>query len=149
MAKHNIVRLDNMTGIKVPTQLVSVIVYDKNKKEVEVDNGTLVYVSRERLAGEREVKKAYTEAPSDVTDTDVALLASPENVYDERQDDLEGFTNEAGVPARAYILNKGDVFAVAYGDVQDAKIPEGKVGAVTITSGEENVNGYDKTYEVH
>ena len=148
MAKHNIVRLDNMTGTTVPTQLVSVIVYDKNKKEVEVDNGTLVYVSKERLDDNREVRKAYTEAPTDVTDTDVALLASPENVYDEREDDLEAFTNEAGSVARAYILNKGDIFAVAYGEGQTVKIQDGKVGAVNITSGEENVNGYDKTYFV-
>lgn len=148
MAKHNIVRLDKMTGTTVGTKLLSVVVYDENKKEVEVDNGTLVYVSNERLEDNREVRKAYTKVPSDVTATEVALVATPETVYDERLDDLENFTNEAGSTARAYLLVKGDIFAIQYAEGQTVKIQDGKVGDVTITSGEKGVAGYDATYFV-
>ena len=106
---HGIVRTDLMTGADVGAFLVSVKFYSSNTP-AEIDNGNVVLVG-DLIEGEREVRKATAVAANTPLDK-VALIASPEVVYEDYKRDLGDFVNPANVPARGYRLHVGDIFSV-------------------------------------
>lgn len=106
---HGIVRTDLMHGADVGAELVSVRFYNADVP-AEIDNGCVVVIGALE-DGQREVRKA-TAPTADADIREIALIASPEVIYDERLHDLSDFTNEAGTIARGYRLHSGDIFSV-------------------------------------
>lgn len=94
----------------------------------EIDNGCVVLVGALET-GSREVRKA-TVPTKNSNKANVALIASPEVIYDERlQGDLGNFYNEADAISRGYLLEKPhQIFAIT-GDVLDGTTAR-VVGAV-------------------
>lgn len=112
MAKHAVVRTDNLTGTDVRSQLVSIRYMGADgKTATEIDNGHVVKVGALE-DGQREVYIG-TDVAADTDLTDVVLIASVETMYDEHKKNLDEFVNEAGAICRGYRLNgHGDTFAV-------------------------------------
>lgn len=111
MAKHAVVRTDNMTGTDVRSQLVSIKYMGANgQTATEIDNGNVLKVGA-LLDGEREIY-AGTDVAADTAITDVVLVASVETMYDERKKNLDEYVNEAGKTCRGYRLHHGDTFSV-------------------------------------
>lgn len=111
MAKHAVVRTDNMTGTDVRSQLVSIKYMGADgQTATEIDNGNVLKVGA-LLDGEREIY-AGTDVAADTAITDVVLVASVETMYDERKKNLDEYVNEAGKTCRGYRLHHGDTFSV-------------------------------------
>lgn len=104
-----VVRTDRMEGTDDRNSLVS-IKYIVNDVETAIENGNVLKRGA-LIDGEREIFAGAAVAAGDNLD-DVVLVASPELMYDERKRNLDDFINEAGKPARAYHLRKGDIFSV-------------------------------------
>lgn len=104
--------------------LESVIVHDKDGKEVATSNGVFV-VLEGLIEGEREVRKAVLASEADIAE-DVLLIHNPEVMYDERLYKLEDFVIEEGKVARAYRLFDGDIITLT----TDLFADEVKVGDV-------------------
>lgn len=117
---YNQVILDNMAGTTVGTQLVSVRIATKSGTytEVALDNGKIVLLDGLK-SGEREIYWGIVPA-RDSAKTDVVLIASVEELYDERKYNLSDFTNAAGTNARGYHFNTGDVFTLTAGCFSNA-----------------------------
>ena len=75
-----------------------------------IENGNVVKVGA-LMTGEREVYKATAPA-ANTPITEIALIADPEVMYDERKKALYEFINEAGDIVRGYRLHTGDIFSV-------------------------------------
>lgn len=111
MAKHAVVRTDNMTATDVRSQLVSIKHMGANgKTPTEIDNGNVLKVGA-LIDGEREVYSGGAVA-ADTKITDVALIASAEVMYDEHKKNFDEYVNEAGKICKGYRLNHGDIFSV-------------------------------------
>ncbi len=111
MAKHAVVRTDNMTATDVRSQLVSIKYMGSDAKTpTEIDNGNVLKVGT-LIDGEREVYIGSAVAANTEV-TDVVLVASVEVMYDEHKKNLDEFVNEAGKICRGYRLNSGDTFSV-------------------------------------
>lgn len=111
MAKHAVVRTDNMTGTDVRSQLVSIKYMGADgATPTEIDNGNVLKVGA-LIDGEREVYSGEVPA-ADTAVTDVVLVASVEVMYDERKKNLDEYVNEADKICRGYRLNHGDIFSV-------------------------------------
>lgn len=109
MAKHCVVRLDNMSGTTDGTLLRSVR-FNNGSTDADIDNGMIVKLDS-LLPNERELWKTLTpEAATPIEE--VALVATPEVMADERLRNLTDFYNTAGSNARAYKLHAGDIFSV-------------------------------------
>ena len=109
MAKHTVVRTDLMAGTDVNAALCSIRFYSSSNP-ADVDNGVIVEL-KELDKGEREIMKAEA-ATAESKLVNCAIVATPEVMYDERLQNLDNFYNEAGKPARAYLLKEGDIFSV-------------------------------------
>lgn len=110
MAKYAIVRLDNMQGTVVGTKLRSAKFF-KGEEKAEVMNGIIVELGG-LLEGERELVKAVA-ATAETKKGKLALVASPEVIYDERlQYNLDEFINGKDEAIRCYILCTSDIFSV-------------------------------------
>lgn len=109
MAKHAIVRTDNMYGVDVRTGLVSVK-YLPSDTPTEIDNGNVVLLG-DLIEGEREMYAGDTPA-ADSDKNKVVLIATPEVMYDERLRNLSDFYNDAGRACRGYRLHAWDIFSV-------------------------------------
>lgn len=109
--KHAVVRTDNMTGTDTASQLVSVMYMGADgKAETAIDNGNVLKIGA--LAdGEREIYVGGNVAAKDSIN-DVVLIASVEEMYDERKKNLDEFYNEAGTICRGYHIVHGDTFSV-------------------------------------
>ncbi len=106
---HAVVRTDDMYATLNTTGNVSVRFYNGDK-EAAIDNGNVVKIGKIE-DGSREVYKA--EAPTSSTPLkEVALITTPEVMYDERKRNLYEFTNEAGAISRAFYLHEHDNFSV-------------------------------------
>lgn len=115
--KHGVVRTDRMYGTDVAANLASVKYMGSGATETAIDNGCVIALDG-LMDGQREIYKGVT--PSANTDiAKIALVATPEVMYDERKKNLEEFENEAGTTCRAYILHEHDIFSVT-ADVLDA-----------------------------
>lgn len=110
MAKHFVVRLDNMSGTTDGTLLRSVR-FNGGSADAAIDNGSVVKLEG-LMTGERELWKGVKPAANTPID-DVVLIATPEVMADERLRNLSDFYNEAGANARGYKLHAGDVFSVS------------------------------------
>lgn len=127
MAKYCVIRTDLMAGTKQNADLVSLRFYDADGKVAEVENGTIVELKGYE-EGQREVMKAVA-ATSASKMNDVAIVAAPEVMYDERKQNLDEFINEAGKAVRGYIPRSRNIFSVTKeGFVGAAPAEGGKVG---------------------
>lgn len=112
MANYNAVRLDKLFGTDSGVGLVN-FVYEVGAEATAIENGMVVTLGALET-GEREVYAAGTPAAADKIGT-IALVASPENVDDERLRNITDFRNEAGDICRGYLLHSGDKFSVTKG----------------------------------
>lgn len=110
MANHGVIRTDLMSGTDVAADLLSVKYMGAGATETAIDNGNVVLVG-DLMAGEREVRVATTPA-ADSAMADVAIIATPEVLYDEHKKNLDDFVNEAGTICRAYIPRSRNIFSV-------------------------------------
>lgn len=123
--KHGVVRTDRMYGTDVGANLVSLKYMGSGSAETAIDNGCVVALDG-LMTGEREVYKAVTPA-KDAALGKIALVATPEVMYDERQKNLDEYENEAGVICRGYILHTSDVFSVTAEVLEGSAIAVGNV----------------------
>lgn len=106
---YSVIRTDLMSGTKQPADLVSLIVEDSGTP-IAVENGVIVKIGA-YLDNERELLHATIAAYTDDM-SELAVVASPELMYDERKEALEDFINEAGRPARGYRLRSRNGFSL-------------------------------------
>ena len=113
MGNYAVVRLDNLSGQDVHADMRSVRIYDTTGSgavTIDAENGIFV-VPNGLEDGQREI--FYAVPATDESDiTEVLLVATPEVLYDERKRNLDDFINEAGKPARAYVLRRGNIFSI-------------------------------------
>ena len=105
--KRSVIRLDKLRGTKVG-HIVSVVYEDG-----ELENG-FVGVKGNLLADERELHEL--KLVDDVAKEPLVLVATPELRYEEyTRDDasLQKFYIEEGTPARAFEVEKGDIFSIS------------------------------------
>lgn len=124
MAKHGVVRTDNMAGTDVRAQLVSVKYYASaaEGESLAIDNGCVLKLDG-LVPGEREIFKG--NAPAAATPLkEVVLIASPEVMYDERKRNLDEFQNEAGKACRGYHFHEDAIFAVTKEALDGEEAPE-------------------------
>lgn len=126
--KHGVIRTDLMSGTDVAADLVSLKYFDADDKPAAIDNGCVVALSG-LIDGERELWKAETPAANSDLST-IAIVATPEVMYDARQRNLSDFVNEAGKPARGYIPRSRNVFSVTAEALNTAEGFVVKVGNV-------------------
>lgn len=111
MAKHAIVRTDNVFGTDNRTGVVSIEYMGANgTTPTEIDNGNVLKVGK-LVDGERQIHIGSAPAAGDKIE-DVVLIATPEIIYDSEKDYIGNFYNEAGVPARGYRIHSGSIFSV-------------------------------------
>lgn len=115
MAKHAIVRTDNLLGTDAREALVS-FKYTASNADAEIDNGNIVvldglYTDAAGAIESREVFKAKAMAVTSVV-PNLILVASVEEMPEKDKYDLSEYTNEAGKICRGYRLHSGGVYAV-------------------------------------
>jgi hypothetical protein len=109
--KHAVVRTDRLAGTVLPSSLVS-LKYLPAGTPTAIENGNVVLVTNTLVAGEREVFEAVTPAANSPRNN-IALVATPEVMYDERMNLLTDFFNEADAVIRGYrLLFPHEVFSV-------------------------------------
>lgn len=118
-------RSDLMRGTIDGTALASAK-YFVGATETEIENGNVVALDS-LMPGEREIWKAVAPEGTETLGA-IAVVGTPEVMYDERKRNLDDFINEVGTPFRAYILNKGDIFGVTKEALDGAETP--KVGDI-------------------
>lgn len=117
--KHGVIRTDLMSGTDVAADLVSLKYMGSGAAAAEIDNGCVVKLDG-LMSGEREVWKAVTPA-ADTSLDQIAIVATPEVMYDERKRNLDEYVNEADSIARGYIPRSRNIFSVT-ADVLDAAV---------------------------
>lgn len=159
---HNIVNVDLMAGTKDELSLKSVMIADKSGNtytKKDLDNG-MVCLLDGLVEGEREMYWGIVPAANSPL-SKIVLIASPEELYDDRDRNLADFYNIAGVPARGYVLVKNGGFSVTVGcfinEANDAPVvgdivelaASNKLKAVTtLTSGSTKVGKIAEIYSV-
>ena len=118
---HGVVRTDLLAGTDVRSQLVSVR-YQPSDTATDIDNGNVVLIG-DLEDGSRTVHKGGTPAANSDLGA-IALVASPEVMYDDRKKALEDYYNEAGKISRGYFLHKEDIFSVTIDALDAASTPE-------------------------
>ena len=103
-------RSDLMSGTDDASALVSCRVYDGNGDPIAVENGTLVEL-KGLEDGQREVFKAVLATASSPKNV-IAVIGTPEVMYDERKKNLDEFINEAGAICRGYIPRSRNKYSV-------------------------------------
>lgn len=113
MEKHAVVRTDLLAGTDVRSELVTMRYQDSGGKEADIDNGNIVAILPANQKGKLDVAVA-TDIPSGLTTElpTIALVATPEVMYDDFKQNLTDFVNEAGKNQRGYILRSGAIFSV-------------------------------------
>jgi hypothetical protein len=112
--KHAVINTDNMRYC----DLVSVKVKERNtEKALSIDNGNIVRVGG-LVQNEREIRHATPPLTTD-SFNDLAVIATPEVMYDERLNVLEDFYNEEGNVCRGYRFRNNAEFSVT----KEALIP--------------------------
>lgn len=124
MAKHGVVRTDNLSGTDVRADLISIEYLGADgATETAIDNGCVLKVGP--LKGdatngyEREIHVGSAPAANTPL-SEVVLVCSPELMYDERLRTLDEFYNEAGQPCRGYHFGHNGIFSVTK-EVLDGK----------------------------
>jgi hypothetical protein len=106
---YGIVRTDRMSGTKQPADLISAK-YLPDGTATAIENGRVVLIGA-LVTGEREVYTATAPLANSALDS-VALVASPELLFDERKHKLDEFRNEVGEIVRCYRFRSGNIFSV-------------------------------------
>lgn len=117
---HGVVRTDKMAGTDNRAFMRSVR-YAVSATPTDIDNGNVVLMGALEN-GSREVYTATAPLANSPL-KDIALVASPEVMYDERKKNLDEFYNEAGKIARGYALHTGDIFSVTKDALDGAATP--------------------------
>lgn len=120
MANHGVVRTDKLAATDNRAFMRS-LRYKVSTTLTAIDNGNVVLLGNLET-GSREVYTATTPAANSAI-KDIALVASPEVMYDERLRNLDDFYNEAGKIARGYALHTGDIFSVTKDALDGAATP--------------------------
>lgn len=120
-----VVRTDKMFGTDNRAGMCSVRMQSVGEDDKivyhAIENGNVVkLVGLE--AGEREVYIANTPA-ANTPISQIALIATPELMYDERKHNLDEFINEEGKIARGYRLHTHDIFSVTKDALDGAAEP--------------------------
>jgi len=84
----------------------------------DVENGNVLKIGK-LVTGERN-SYTYTTPAVNTPLTSIAILTTPELMADERKKNLNEFINEVGTTARAFMLEKGDVFSVTAAGLTNA-----------------------------
>lgn len=108
--KHGVIRTDLMSGTNVYADMLSVRYVDAQGTPAEIDNGCVVALDG-LMDGEREIWKAV-DMQADSEMEKLAIIATPEVLYDERYQNLEDFVNPAGAAVRGYIPRSRNIFSV-------------------------------------
>lgn len=119
---YGVVRTDNMYGTDVRAALISVkYMGTDGNTPTEIENGNILKLG-DLIDGEREVYIGG-EVAADDSLNDIALIASPEVMYDERKKNLDEYINEADKICRGYRLHSGDIFSVTKDALAGAENP--------------------------
>ena len=102
--RHAVIRTDNLAAPDMRVEMVS-LRYDD-----AIDNGNIVRVGNLEN-GSRTVYKAHTPNSSDKL-SDIAIIGSPEIIYDDRAKDLCSFFNKANKILRGYRLHEHDCVSI-------------------------------------
>lgn len=88
-------------------------IYSVQYPDAQLENGMIGVVGN-LVDGEKEIRE-FSKVTDINTPVELALISSPEVMYDERPSmrRLENFVIEAGATARAYSLSVGDEFEVS------------------------------------
>lgn len=117
MKNYPVVRTDKMCGTDDRIYLYSLKYMGTNgSTPTEITNGSVVKLgdlvsTADPEYTSREVYVAGNVAANTPIE-DVVLVATPEVCYDERDKNLDDFTNPAGAIARGYGLHKGCIFSL-------------------------------------
>lgn len=117
---HGVVRTDKLYNTDVRTGPISVK-YLPSETPTDIDNGNVVLVGG-LIEGEYEMLVATTPAANS-DKSKIALIATPEVMYDERLRGLDEFYNVAGRACRAYYLHVWDIFSVTKDALDGAEEP--------------------------
>lgn len=109
MAKHAVLRTDNMDGTVLGEDLVS-CKYQPSGTDTAIDNANVVVIG-DYLDGEREVRAATTPAATSVL-WDCGVVGSEEVLKNVGYNTLDEFYNEAGAILRVYRFKPYKVFSV-------------------------------------
>ena len=123
--KYGVIRTDLLSGTDQRADMVSLRYMGANgKTPTEIENGSVVVLDG-LMEGEREIRVGKTPTASAALDT-IAIVATPEMLYDERKKNLSDFINEAGKTCRGYIPRSRNIFSVtAEGlDIAEGVTPE-------------------------
>jgi len=106
---YSVVRTDKMHGTYNAADLVSVR-YAPSGTDTAINNGHVVKL----VSLESNSREVYIGDTPDANTplNQIALIATPELLADERKKSLKDFRNEAGQIARGYRLRSGDIFSV-------------------------------------
>lgn len=123
--EHAVIRTDKMFGTDNRVGIYSILFGaegDNAFEYADIDNGNVVKLGALK-DGERELY--FATAPADDDDLkNIAIVATPELLYDERLHGLEKFYNKAGVPARVYTLHHGQLWSVTKEALVGKETPE-------------------------
>lgn len=108
---YGVIRTDRMFGTDNRAGLISVKYMGADgETPTAIENGCVVNVVG-LMEGEREVYRGITPKGREKKEQ-IAIIATPEMMYDEHKHDLDEFINEAGKICRAYRPHSGDIFSV-------------------------------------
>lgn len=126
MENYTVVRTDNLAGIVDGSKLRSVRFYNDGEVAA-IENGAVVSIEGIE-EGTRDIRKAVAPTANQKLGA-LALIASPEIVYESTYAGLNEFVNEAGEAALAYILCSNDEFSVTAEGFDGAPKVDAYVGA--------------------
>lgn len=108
MKKYTVVRTDLMTGTHSPSHLRSIEI----PENIDVENGSIVKVG-DLADGSREMRECLKPTGTEKL-SELAVIATPELMYDERKKFLYEFINKAGSKKgmRGYLLSINDIFSI-------------------------------------
>lgn len=124
---YNVVRTDRMMGTQVDAYLRS-FKYRPGGIDKPIENGMFVKLGS-LIDGEREVIAADTPTKNTPI-SEIALVASPEWMPDERKKLLTEYINEEGVICRGYLLHSKDCFSITVGCFENADTAVPKKGDI-------------------
>jgi hypothetical protein len=116
--KHGVVNVSRASGTENSTDVYSVIV-ENGSVPIECDNGTIVNLGKYKVLSDQvgtenlEVYVATVNADAPTDNATLAIVASPELIYDEcTHHALSEYYNEAGKVVRAYALTERSCFGL-------------------------------------
>lgn len=110
--KYGVIRTDLMSGTDQRADMVSLRYMGADgQTPTAIENGSVVVLDG-LMEGEREIWVGKTPTADASLDT-IAVVATPEVLYDEHKKNLSDYINEKGKTCRGYILRSGNIFSVS------------------------------------